>query len=56
MLKLTPYFNMEIDETTIKGIIEKVNDIEQIQVKQWKLIDHLEKMINEINGNKICNI
>lgn len=39
---------MELD-ALIKGLIEKVNDLEQIQIKQWKVIDNLQKQINMLN-------
>lgn len=47
---------MEIDEQTLQGIIDRLNDLDQRNVHIWKTLDHLEKLINELNGNQICNI
>ena len=47
---------IEINEQTIKGIIDRLNDLEQRNVHIWQMIDHLEKMINDNNGNGVVNL
>lgn len=47
---------MEIDNNTLKGIIDRLNTLEHIQVRQQKLLDQLEKMLSETNGNKFVNL